>query len=293
MENISTNNNYPKTVVVRNSKNGMIWQIYHVKSERAAEIIAKQANENAFDGVTLEDYQPNMEETFPNWQNDMRSNVELRLLEGDNKITYLLNKGLITLDDIKDYTKKWMNGIDAYDDEQIDKYYSEEYGDNNIPDEYYGDWECSEGTLHAHDEECDCPNYKEECYPQEYIDEMNRRIDEEEKLYKHQSSNPLYVIASTSLKLEETMVFEADEHGNRISPDDYGCIAKRLGHIKMWDNRYVAVVHLLPDHVYEEIREIESIAGVRQSLYKRFDPDITPEELAASIAERRKHFKIC
>ncbi len=119
------------------------------------------------------------------------------------------------------------------------------------------------------------------------------QLEEDLKQHSPHSSNPLYVLASTSLKLEETMVFEADELGNRISPDDYGCIAKRLGHIKMWDNRDVAVAYLLSDHVYVEVKEFELIAGVCQSLYKRFDPDLTPEELAASMAERRKNYILC
>jgi len=128
-KDISTDNNYPKTVLIRNSPDGMIWQIYHVNSERAAAIIAKRAKDNAFEGVTLEDYQPNMEETSPNWQNDFSADVELRLLEGTNKIDYLLNKGFITLDDIKVYTQRWMDGVDAHDDEAIDKYYQEQYAE--------------------------------------------------------------------------------------------------------------------------------------------------------------------
>ena len=105
-KNISTGKNYPKTLVVRNRPDGMIWQVYHVNSERSAEIIAEGAVKNAFEGVTLEDYQPNMEETSPDWQNDFRTNIELRLIEGDNKIKYLINAGYITLEEVLEYVQE-------------------------------------------------------------------------------------------------------------------------------------------------------------------------------------------
>ena len=34
---ISTKNEFPKTLVIRNSKGGMIWQIYHVQKESEAD----------------------------------------------------------------------------------------------------------------------------------------------------------------------------------------------------------------------------------------------------------------
>ena len=107
------------------------------------------------------------------------------------------------------------------------------------------------------------------------------------------SSSPKYVIASTCYKLEETMVFEADEHGNRLSPEDYGCIAKRFGHIKMWAIRDIAVQHLLRDNRYGKIKDFEEVDGCIQTLYERFDPDVTPEELAQSMARRNEGFFVC
>ncbi len=107
------------------------------------------------------------------------------------------------------------------------------------------------------------------------------------------SSSPKYVIASTCYKLEETIVFEADEQGNRSSPDDYGCIAKRLGHVKMWAIRDIAVRHLLRDNRYGILKEFEEVDGCIQTLYERFDPDVTPEELAQSMAIRNEGFFVC
>ena len=277
MEIISTNNNYPKTVVIRNSKGGMIWQVYHVKSERAAEIIAKRAADNCFEGVTLEDYQPNMEETSEGWQNDFSTDVELRLLEGTNKIQYLLNKGLITLDDIKDYTKKYMDGVDAYDDEAIDRYYAEQYNQEQYEED-------EERKLR------DEMMLLEDLYGQQNEEDY-------EPTFPTQSLHPKYVIASTSLKLEETIVFECDEHGNRLSLEDYGCIAKRLGHVKMWAMRDVAVEFCLREHVYTWRKEFKEVDGCIQTLFERYDPEHfhekTPEQRAAMVAIKYKNFVVC
>ena len=111
------------------------------------------------------------------------------------------------------------------------------------------------------------------------------------------SSSPKYVIASTCYKLEETMVFEADEHGNRLSPDDYGCIAKRLGHVKMWNDPYKAVEFCLREHVYTWRKEFKEVDGCIQTLFERYDPEHfhekTPEQRAAMVAIKYENFFIC
>jgi hypothetical protein len=111
------------------------------------------------------------------------------------------------------------------------------------------------------------------------------------------SSSPKYVIASTCYKLEETIVFEADEDGNRLSPEDYGCIAKRFGHVKMWQNKDVAVKHLLREHEYTWRKEFEEVDGCTQTLYERYDPEHfhekTPEQRAAMVAIKYENFVVC
>lgn len=67
---ISTKNEFPKTLVIRNSKGGMIWQIYHVQKESEADKLSFNATNNGFESITLEDYQPQHEETFPNWREE-------------------------------------------------------------------------------------------------------------------------------------------------------------------------------------------------------------------------------
>lgn len=60
--------NYPKTLVIRNHEGGMIWQIYHVDKLVEAERLANNAYANGFFAITLEDYNADLEETWPDWR---------------------------------------------------------------------------------------------------------------------------------------------------------------------------------------------------------------------------------
>jgi len=66
--NISTNSDYPKTLIIRNHLGGMIWQVYHVEKEIEAERLSNNATKNGFEAITLEDHQPEQEETWPDWR---------------------------------------------------------------------------------------------------------------------------------------------------------------------------------------------------------------------------------
>jgi hypothetical protein len=65
---ISTTESFPKTLVIRNHTGGMIWQIYHVQKESEADKISANATRNGFEAITLEDYNPGHEETWPDWR---------------------------------------------------------------------------------------------------------------------------------------------------------------------------------------------------------------------------------
>lgn len=68
-KDITTNNNYPKTLVIKNTADSeFVWQIYHVQAEHEAEQLSKTATRNGFYGITLEDYQQELEETWPDWR---------------------------------------------------------------------------------------------------------------------------------------------------------------------------------------------------------------------------------
>jgi hypothetical protein len=71
IQDISTQGSkFPKTLVIRNTVGGWIWQIYHVDSDLQALYLAETAKSNGFEGRTLEDYHGG-EETFPNWRMEM------------------------------------------------------------------------------------------------------------------------------------------------------------------------------------------------------------------------------
>lgn len=60
--------NFPKTLLIRNEEGGLVWQVYHVQAEHEAERLAANATRNMFEDVTLVDYEPHSEETWPEWR---------------------------------------------------------------------------------------------------------------------------------------------------------------------------------------------------------------------------------
>jgi len=64
----TTSKDYPKTLEIRNTEGGMIWQVYHVNSKPEAWILSLNAKGNGFECRTLTDYQPEEEETWKNWR---------------------------------------------------------------------------------------------------------------------------------------------------------------------------------------------------------------------------------
>jgi hypothetical protein len=65
---ISSIAEYPKNLIIRNHLGGMIWQVYKVEKYSEADQISANATRNGFEAITLEDYDPKMEETFPDWR---------------------------------------------------------------------------------------------------------------------------------------------------------------------------------------------------------------------------------
>lgn len=66
--NNSLDNNYPKTLLIRNQQGGMVWQIYNVQTLLEAEKLSKNSEKNGFEEATLVDFQPGLEETWPDWR---------------------------------------------------------------------------------------------------------------------------------------------------------------------------------------------------------------------------------
>jgi len=66
--NETNDTNYPKTLMIRNHEGGGVWQIYHVEAEHEAKQISGNANRNGFQEITLEDHQPGLKQTWPDWR---------------------------------------------------------------------------------------------------------------------------------------------------------------------------------------------------------------------------------
>jgi hypothetical protein len=67
---------FPKTLVIRNEPGGMIWQVYHVQNNSEADLLKSNADRNGFYGVSLEEYQPELKETWPDWRETGKALVE-------------------------------------------------------------------------------------------------------------------------------------------------------------------------------------------------------------------------
>jgi len=107
----------------------------------------------------------------------------------NQKVQQLIDDGKITSMDVLEYAQQFMDGVDQYDDEQIDKYYQEEYE----PEEH-------DSTMSAY------PQDEREEYP-EYV----------------------IASTSFAPGFEETYIFKCDENGIVWDFAEYGGIAKRWG----------------------------------------------------------------
>lgn len=65
--NLSSDEVYPKTVHIRNSVDGCVWQVYHVNNINEAKMLGRNSLKKGFERTDLVDYSP-CEETFPNWR---------------------------------------------------------------------------------------------------------------------------------------------------------------------------------------------------------------------------------
>lgn len=74
-KDISTNEVYPKTLVIRNHEGGMIWQVYHVQKLSEAQKLSINATINGFEDITIEDHREDFEETWPDWRDNCNPDI--------------------------------------------------------------------------------------------------------------------------------------------------------------------------------------------------------------------------
>ena len=67
-KNLSTDEVYPKTLVIRNTKGGLIWQVYNVEREKEAILLSINATKNGYECITLVDFDDSLFETYPDWR---------------------------------------------------------------------------------------------------------------------------------------------------------------------------------------------------------------------------------
>lgn len=161
----------------------------------------------------------------------------------NQKIQCLIDGGFISTNDVLEHS--------AYLENQMNEYYEQYAGqyDENQACELDEEMKMLE-DLYGQDE-------PEEDYP---FDITNNRSDD-----------PEYIIASTSYKMEETYIFEANEKGEILNYGEYGGLCKRHGD-KSWSYRDYAVDVIFPGK-YERVKDFGEIGelgtNVFHSLYKR------------------------
>lgn len=57
-----------RTLYIRNTRGGMIWQVYHVRNLAEVGMLENTARANGFSGFQLAEYAPEEEETWPDWR---------------------------------------------------------------------------------------------------------------------------------------------------------------------------------------------------------------------------------
>lgn len=120
------------------------------------------------------------------------------------------------------------------------------------------------------------PDPKDIDYPSDYDVMMNQMINEEhtdvitDERDILQDLHPEYIIASTNLLMEETMVFCANAEGYITSFGGLASIALRHGH-EYWEDAFAAVVTLNTDeYKYIHVRTLESDMNIH-NLFRRIN----------------------
>lgn len=144
----------------------------------------------------------------------------------------------------------WMDAATELPTEEAAKLFAKRYYDktyNVVEDEDEGD-----GTI-PQDEDW-------------FIDMLNEPDSEPEEYYER-SSNPEYLIASTSYNANETYIFEGNADGEIVSFNEYGGLAERWGDSN-WEDHEAAIKTISGHNHYHAV----SRKG-NYTLYKLTPPD--------------------
>ena len=183
----------------------------------------------------------------------------------NQKIQSLIDGGFITINDVLEHSGYLENQNDDYYHEQYNMEYEQAEHERMMQSEdMYGNDDLSYEMT------------KEEI---EY--ERMRMLDDmygDDEGPKHDGAGfterdefPEYIIASTSYKLEETYIFQANENGEIHDFGEYGGLAKRWGD-ENWTDWYIAVDKTFGEGKYIFDRRIESgNSGVVHMLFRKIE----------------------
>jgi hypothetical protein len=165
----------------------------------------------------------------------------------NTKIKCLIDGGFITINDVLEHAGYLENQINDYYAQYAEEQQRELDEEMKMLEEMY--------------------NSGEDLYGQE---EQQEQEDYPFDLDDNRSDNPEYIIASTSYKMEETYIFEADEKGEILNFGEYGGLCQRYGD-KDWNNRNNTVESVFPGkyELFKDFGAIDNNANVFHSLYKR------------------------
>jgi hypothetical protein len=185
----------------------------------------------------------------------------------------VISEGILTIEEILEYAQRYMDAMDAFDDEQLGEWECSEYEPINhmteqemelermrMLDEMYGDYLHQEMLL-IEELGFDYDGQKTE---------LEREMDNYEPIWTMDSrpANPDYIIASTSYRLNETVLFWSNENGDIVSPNDYGGLAERWNNTN-WKSHQDAVNSVFGSS-YELVWERRlSLDSPHHALYKR------------------------
>lgn len=168
----------------------------------------------------------------------------------NQKIQSLIDGGFISINDVLEHSGYLENQIDDYYHEQYNMELDQQEHERMMEsqDMYGSEWESNDPNA---------PDYED--------------TQDVEWPTHTRSSSPEYIIASTSYKLEETYVFEANEDGKILDLGEYGGIAKRWEDLE-WVSYYAAVDKTFGEGRYQFVRRVESgSSGVMHMLFKRLE----------------------
>ena len=158
-----------------------------------------------------------------------------------NKIQILLDNGFITLQDVFDYVN---SGGPENDADQIAR---DDYNDKD--------------QMEWSDDD-----YQQMAAENEAAEQLAHELNRTDYIDAH----PEYVVASTSYKLVETMVFPSNEDGKITDFGDLVCLARRHGHDN-WEDAMAAVIQLNTDeYKYIHVKTFVD-RGNRYNLFKKIN----------------------